>query len=304
MKWRAISFRKFLVWFSLFWAGFYFEAGAQEFQADVTVDASSINTSNLSVFKTLQNDLTSFINSKRWTKKVFKENERIKVIFYFVVKSYSNDKFQCELNVSVLRPVYGSGYETPLFTISDKNVQFEYQQYQPLEFNPDNLQSNLTATVAFYLYMALGYTFDSFKFNAGKEYFAQAQNIQQTAASTGMPGWEKTNDFFTKAKWVEQLLTNSNIMFHKAIYTYHRFGLDMMSGNLINGKTNLIRGIQYLTKVNRNNADFIIKLFFDTKSDEIVNVLKEGPRTSNQRNIKKILMDLAPMYSVKWEEIP
>ncbi len=302
MKLRATSYRKLVIWFSILWAGARIQA--QEFQADITVDASSLTSSNISVFKTLQNDLTSFVNSKRWTKKIFKENEKIKVIFYFVVKNYENNKFKCELNVSVLRPVYGSGYETPLFTISDKNIEFEYQQYQALEFNPGNLESNLTATVAFYLYMALGYTFDSFKFNAGKEYFDMAQNIQQTAASSGMQGWEKTNDFFSKAKWVEQLLSGSNIMFHKAIYTYHRFGLDFMSENLTTGKTNLIRGIQYLTKLNKSNADFIIKLFFDTKSDEIVNVLKEGPRTTNQRNIKKILMNLAPMYSVKWNEIP
>jgi len=295
---------KSLYVYSLLLLMFIGTANAQEFRAQVVVDASSLNTANLSIFKTLEKSLTSFINDKHWTQRVFRKKERIKANIYLVVKKYDNNRFTCELNVSALRPVYASTYETPLFLVSDKNFSFEYQEFQPLVFNPDQIEDNLTATIAYYLYMILGYDFDSFKLNAGKPYFEQAQNIAESAQSAGLPGWEKTGDFFSKPKWVEQLLTSSNFMFHKAFYTYHRYGLDLMAQNPKQGKTNIIRAIQYLTKLNAHDADFIIKLFFDTKSDEIVNILKEGPKTVNYRNVKTFLDKLAPTYAPKWKKLP
>jgi hypothetical protein len=262
-----------------------------------------IQTVNRNVFKTLEKSITDFLNTTVWTNRVFEKNERIKANFYLVVKEYKNNRFTCELSVSAVRPVYNSSYETNLFTVSEKNISFEYVEYQQLTFNPEMLDNNLTATLAFYAYMIIGYDFDSFKMNAGRPYFQKAKEIVSTAEGMGMPGWENTGKFFSKSKWIDQLLLPGNIMFHKSIYTYHRLGLDAMSEDARKGKTNIIYALQYLEKLSSRDSDLLVKLFFDTKSDEIVQVLSGGPAVPNQKNVREILMRIAPMYRMKWEKI-
>ncbi len=276
---------------------------AQEISATVVVSAPGINAVNRSVFSTLERSLTEFINTRKWTGKVFKKEERIKANFYLVVREYQDNRFKCELNVSAFRPVYNSSYETNLLSISDKQVEFEYLEYQTLDFNPDNLNNNLTAVFAFYVYMILGYDFDSFKLNAGREFFQKAKEIQVTASGQGYPGWDDKGKFFSRARWVNQLLASSNIMFHKAFYTYHRQGLDLMADDPKKAKTHIIRTFQYLQNPDKKNADLIIKLFYDAKSDEIVNILSGGPETLNQKLAYDLLMEQAPMYRMKWEKI-
>ncbi len=286
---------------------FFFFLGpavSQELNADVVVDASRLNTANLSVFKTLEKDLRRFINTKHWTRKIFDKQERIKCSFVLSVTEYKNNSMTVELHVSAYRPVFNSSYETTLFTVKDENLRFDYQEYQPLIYNEGQMDNNLTAVIAYYAYMIIGYQFDSFKRNGGKPFFEKAKNIQTLASGSGIAGWDDRGKFFSRAKWVDQLLNPSNAMFHQAFYTYHRFGLDMMADNLTSGKTNIIRAIQYLEKLDKSRSDLIVKLFFDAKSHEIAGILKEGPVTPNAKRIKSLLLSLAPAYANLWEEIP
>ncbi len=298
-----ISSRKLLIFYSITFFFFAQTFRAQELKADVVVSAPGITTVNKNVFKTLERSITEFLNTTRWTNKVFKPEEKIKANFYIVVKEYKNNRFVCDLNVSGIRPVYNSSYETNTITVSDKNFTFTYLEYQPISFNAEMLDNNLTAVLAFYVYMIIGYDFDSFKLNAGRPYFEKAKSIQATAAGQGFAGWENQGKFFSRAEWVDQLLLASNIMFHKAFYTYHRLGLDKMADDPMEGKTNIIRSLQYLETVNNKNADILIKLFFDTKSDELVRILSGGPDTVNQNLVYEILMNLAPMYRMKWDNL-
>ncbi len=296
---------KYPVWFKItvliFLHSLYLQG--QELQVDVVVSAPGVTNVNKQIFRTLEKSITEFFNTTRWTERVFKPEERIKAHLVLVVKEYKDNHFVCEMNIASYRPVYNSNYETLLLQFADKNVRFTYLEYQPLTFNPDILDNDLTTLLAFYAYVILGYDFDSFKLNAGNEYFKKAKEIQVTAAGQGMAGWESQGKSFSRARWIDQLLLPSNIMFHKAFYTYHRHGLDQMADDLTKGKTNVIRAIQYLEKVPENSSDLLIKTFFNTKADEIVQILSQGPKTANQKLIYDTLMKLAPMYRMKWEQL-
>ena len=300
MNWKNI-YKIIFLWIWL-WAAT--PAFAQEFNASVTVDASGLATSNLEIFKTLEHDLTSLINKTHWTKRIFRPEERIECAFYIVVHKYEGDYFEAELNVSAFRPVYNSTYKTLTISVSDKNFKFKYQQYQPLEYNEFSYDNNLVGTIAYYLYMILGYDFDSFKTGAGLPYFKQAQKIAEMAAGTGAPGWEHSGKFFSRINWVQQLLYEENTMFHNAFYTYHRLGLDMMADNPKEAKTQIIHALQQMTKLDSHRADLLIRLFFDAKSDEIVQIFSSGEPPSNQKLLKSLLIELAPFYRNKWEQIP
>ncbi|NPA43034.1 MAG: DUF4835 family protein [Chlorobi bacterium] len=296
MKFKSFSLF-LLILFSL-------TARTQEINAEVRVEAPPGLAANRQIFITLENSIREFLNTRKWTRHTFLPHERIRATFMLVVREYKDNRIKCELNISAFRPVYNSTYESPLLTVSDKKVEFNYVQYQPLEFNPEILDNNLTAVLAFYVYMILGYDFDSFKEFGGTEYFKTAKEIQVNAAGQGLPGWENKGGFFSRAEWVDQLLLNENQPFHRAMYSYHRLGLDLMASNPRKGKEGVIRAIRMLHMLTPQNADVIIKIFFDTKADEIFRILSGGPEVPSQKNIKQILIKLAPMYRMKWEGLP
>ena len=279
---------------------------AQEFKFNVTIDATSIRGSNKQVFKTLEKAMEEFINKNRWTDKRFQNYEKIKGDIILNVKKYDNkdNQITAELYFRSYRPVFNSDYETLLINLVDKNFVFTYREFEKLDFNLELYDGNLTSTLAFYLYVALGYDFNSFKEGAGKPFFEKANVIQTNAEQNGVKGWAKENKNNSKGDLIEELLNEESVFYHKAIYTYHRWGLDEMSEHPKRGKSNIIAAINYLNRFNQDNknGNFLTKIFFDTKADEIVQIFTSGPPTNTNFVILK-LRGLAPNYDFKWDEI-
>ena len=48
--------------------------------------------------------------------------------------------------------------------------------------------------------------------------------------------------------------------------------------------------------------NFLIRVFFDTKSDEIVDVFSDGPRIDTSR-LREVLSTIYPSFDEKWKEI-
>ncbi len=281
-------------------------ATAQEFKCNVTIDASGIQGSNKQIFKSLERSIEEFVNNNRWTDKRFLPYEKIKCDIILNVKSYDrkSNEITSELYFRSYRPIYKSDYQTLLLNLIDKNFKFQYQQFQKLDFNPEFFTDNLTSTLAFYLYVALGHDFESFKQDAGRPFFEKAEIVQKNAAQNGLTEWEAKNGGTGKGDLIELLLDEQSKYYHKTIYTYHRWGLDKMADNLKLGKSNIITAINYLSKLKmeNRNASYLIKIFFDAKSDEIVQIFKEGPRVNLNYIVNK-LESLAPNYHFKWQEL-
>ena len=279
---------------------------AQEFKAKVLVNASSVRGSNKQVFNTLQKAIETFFNKTRWTDKQFQDYEKIKVDVLLNIKEYdiNKNKVKAELYFRSYRPVYKSDYETLLLNLIDKDFGFTYREFEKLDFNLELFDSNLTSTLAFYAYVALGHDFDSSKENAGRPYYEKAEIIQNNAEQNSISGWEKENKNNTKGDLIELLLDDNSNFYKKAVYTYHRWGLDMMADKLAIGKNNIITAINYMQKLKEQNrnSDFLIKVFFDTKSDEIVQIFTAGPPVNTSFVVNK-LRNLAPNYDFKWDEI-
>jgi len=279
---------------------------AQEFKCNVKVDASGISTSNKEMFKTLERSISEFVNKNRWTDKQFKAHERIKCDIIVNIKDYDQktNVVKSELYFRSYRPVFKSDYETLLLNLVEKSFQFKYQEFQKLDFNIELYDNNLVSSIAYYLYVALGHDFDSFKENTGKEFYEKAQIIQNNANQNSVDGWDNDGKNNSKGDLIDLLLNEQNKFYHKAIYTYNRWGLDMMSEKLALGKNNIITAINYIKKLRDENkdADYLIKIFFDAKSDEIVQIYTSGPPVNKNYIVSK-LRDLAPNYDFKWDEI-
>ena len=144
---------------------------AQELYAKVTINHSQIQGTDASVFENLQETLEQFINDRQWTNLHFQKNERISCNFNITVTKYdqSQNLFTCRAIIQANRPVYNSAYTSTLYNNTDNNFDFEFAQFDQLDFNDETIDNQLTALVAYYAYLIIGLDLDSFSPMGGED---------------------------------------------------------------------------------------------------------------------------------------
>ncbi|HEY4064597.1 MAG TPA: DUF4835 family protein [Puia sp.] len=261
---------------------------AQELQANVNVLANRIPSSvDHKIFQTLQSSLFNFLNGRKWSNESFQNNEKIVCNFLINISSSGdNNTFQATLTVQAGRPVYNSSYQSPLINFQDESFSFRYVEYQTLDFNENRVQgsepfaANLTAELAYYVYMILGLDFDSFSLRGGDPYFQKALNIVNNAPdSRDITGW-KAFDGVRNRYWLIENFTNSKYaLVHDAYYSYYRTGLDQLYDKEADGRTAILNALNMLNTVNTENPNsMVLQFFFLGRSTEVSKVfLKAAP---------------------------
>tara|TARA_Y100001960_G_C14729903_1_gene856962 strand:- start:996 stop:1910 length:915 start_codon:yes stop_codon:yes gene_type:complete len=289
----------------IFFCLFFYSLNGQELKCEVIVNSNLVNQTNQQIFITLENSIREFMNSQVWTSKEWSKEEKINCSFIFNLTNYnnSNNNFEATLQIQSQRPVYESNYSSPLFNYKDEFITFSYEEFQPLFYNSNNFESNLVSILSFYAYLILGLDADSFKLKGGQNYFSFAQRISNLSQQKNYIGWNPNENIRNRYWLIDSLISNAFMDFRTANYKYHREGLDNMSSDQLIAKKNIINSLVYLDNLNnrRPNA-FLTQLFFDAKSQEIVNIFKDGPET-NLESTKKILKRVAPFFNNKWREI-
>jgi hypothetical protein len=289
----------------------YFQfAFTQEFNAVVIVNTDQLsNTSNQSyidrsLINDMQNALTAFINNTKWTNHTFQQHEKIKLnITIGLTEALSLTRFKANAQITAARPIYGSSYESNLFSFIDKDWEFEYVQSQPLIFNENAFNSNLTSLIAYYVYLCLGLDYDSFSPMGGTPFYDKAFQILNNAASSNEKGW-KANDGFNSRYWlIENLLSPQIKPFREAIYTYHRKALDLMSENQQEPVKRILSMLEELRKMNMvKPGTLILRSFFNTKDRELVAIFSKSPKDIKQKAFE-ILKELDPTNTDRYQEI-
>ncbi|GAA4274654.1 DUF4835 family protein [Aquimarina gracilis] len=278
-------------------------ASAQEFNAKVVVNAEQTGNPNLQVFTTLERSLAEFINNTKWTSKDYRTEERIDCSFFVTITGYDNDAFNATLQVQASRPIYGSNYSTSIFNVNDRQFNFTYLEFQPLNYNPNNFESNLISVVSFYLYMILGVDADTFELNGGTEYYEEAKNLVGNAQSSGALGWNAQDGNQSRFRLNDDLLSGTFDGYRSAMYTYHRQGLDVMYNNVKKGKQTITQSMESLEKMhNVRPNSYIMRVFFDAKASEISSILSGGPSVNIAETVQ-ILNKIAPTYTDNWKDI-
>ena len=129
---------------------------SQELNCEIVVEARQTGNENLQIFKTLQSQLTEFVNNTSWTKKQVRQNEKIDCTMFINISSYENDTFQGTLQIQSSRPIFNSSYSSPTYNFNDRNFSFRYQEFQNLNFNENQFENNLVSVIAFHIYMIIG----------------------------------------------------------------------------------------------------------------------------------------------------
>jgi hypothetical protein len=276
---------------------------AQELNCTVKVNFEQVAGSNNQVFKTLELALSDFVNKTSWTTQKVKSHERINCSMFINITEYGANQFKASIQVGSSRPIYNSIYSSPVFNYNDTDFNFEYTEFQLLNYNPNSFDSNLISVVAFYCQIIIGMDADTYKQDGGNTYYEAAQEITNVAQSSGYKGWNQGDTNQNRFWLVNNIMSNTFVQFREALYTYHFEGLDQMHSNLKLGKDKIIDAISKLSymELNRPNS-FLTRVFFDAKSDEVVSIFTGGPTIDTESLVNK-LFTISPMNSGKWSEI-
>ena len=276
---------------------------SQELNCDIVVEARQTGNENLQVFKTLQSQLTEFVNNTSWTKQTIRQNEKIDCSMFLNISSYENGVFQGTIQVQSSRPIFNSSYNSPTYNFNDRNFTFNYQEFQNFTFNENQFENNLVSVIAFHIYIILGIDADTFKLNSGTPFFEQAQKILDFSQQKGFRGWGPGDGLQSRYYLIDNILSTTFKEYRNVMYDYHIKGLDIMVNETKAAKEAVIKSIMTLDQMNRRRPNsYILRVFFDTKANEILDVFSGGPKVP-VTNLISTLSKIAPNHSDKWRNI-
>lgn len=267
---------------------------AQELNMKVALNTSQIQGTDKSVFDKIEESVNHLINNRKWTDATFAVNELIEGSMLITINSVQDNLYTGDIQIIANRPVYNATYNTPIFNFRDTEFEFSYLLGENLEYIENNVNSNLVATVAYYVYIVLGLDFDSFALNGGKPYFDKAMQIVNTAQSLDTKGWAAFGGDRNRYAIALALTEESSSIFHSMWFNYHRKGLDEMAANPSRGRAGVIATVpdlQTLYKARPSSA--ILSFYDDTKLDELISIYTEA--TSEEKTeAYKILQPIFP----------
>jgi hypothetical protein len=280
-------------------------ATAQELNCQVQVVAPEVQATNRQVFQTLQQAIFEFMNTRNWTDDTYGMEERIECsILITISEQVGADRFRGSFQIQSSRPVYGSSYNSTILNYRDIDIFFQYIEFEPLLFNENTYESNLTSLLAFYAYLIIGMDRESFSPNGGEPFFDIAQQIVNNAQSdNNVLGWNSF-DGDRNRYWIVENLNNRDFEgFREAMYLYHRQGLDRMVKNPTEAQAGVTQAIEKLTEVHaRRPNSLLVRMFMDAKVDEIVNIYSDET-VANKGDIINDLNNIAPSHISKWSKI-
>ncbi len=287
-------------------------SNAQELNARVRVVDNQIQTTiDRKIFRTLEASLTTFLNNRRWSADNFKQNEKINCQILINLEGMDEPNvFSASITIQAARPVYSTSYVSPIINFKDPNFDFKYIESQPMEFNEnrisgsDPLVSNLTAVMAYYAYIIVGFDYESFSLRGGNPYFQKALNIVNNAPDASkISGWKSFENNNRNRYWLtENLINNRYTVIHDVYYNYYRKGMDYLYENEAGARTEVMNSLVYLDNLNRETPNLMIVQFFMLgKADELINLFKKAP-PQEKTKVVDILSRLDVTNSNKYKQ--
>ncbi len=283
---------------------FSFPAISQELNCAVSINASQIQTSDAGIFRDMENAIEQFMNGRKWTNDTYRTHEKILCnILITITRMPAIGSFSASVQVQSARPIFNSSYTSLLFNFADREWEFEYIESMPLEYNDNTFTSNLTSMLAFYAYLMIGLDHDSFSELGGTQYFQRALTVVNNAQQSGSPGWQAVGSNRNRY-WIVENLNNPQMGdLRRAIYTYHRLGLDTFESNPDASREVILEGLKDIKKVRDINPSAILVVsFFDAKGKELADIFSAG-NIQVRRQAYDIITAIDPSNRSAYEKI-
>ena len=280
---------------------------AQELDARISINHSQVQGTDASVFDDLEQNLTRFVNERQWTSMQFYTNERIQCSFNITVTKYdkASNVFTCKAVVQANRPVYNASYTTTLYSNTDNDFNFEYAQFDQIQFNEEQVDNQLTALMAYYAYLIIGLDLDSFAPMGGEDVLQQCMNLTNNAQNLNYPGWKAFDSSRNRFAIINDYLDGAMKPFRQLQYDYYRNGLDVMATNADRGRAAITTALEEDLK--KAHADrplsLLPQIWTDYKRDELANIYRGKGTQKEKQSVYDILFGINASQNTAWEKI-
>ena len=280
---------------------------AQELEMKVTINHSQIQGSNKSVFDNLQKTLEQFVNERQWTDLQFQRNERIQCNLNITISKYKRDenRFEGSAIIQANRPVFNAAYTTTLYNNKDNDFQFEFAEFDQLNYNDETVDNQLTALIAYYAYLIIGLDLDSFSPMGGNDILQRCMYLVNNAQNLGFPGWKSFEDSRNRFAIINDYLDESMKPFRQLQYDYYRKGLDEMVNNAERGRTEISTTLQENLKKAHDDKPLSLlpQIWLDYKKEELANIYKGKGTQKEKEALHELLMSINASQSNTWDQI-
>ncbi len=292
---------------TLLWSLAVQTATAQELQVKININSSQVEGTDKTVFETLKETLEQWMNDRQWTELQFQKNERIVCNFNLTVNKYdkSNNQIFCTAMIQANRPVYNSSYNSTLYNNKDADFNFQYTQFDQLNFMEEVIDNQLTALMAYYAYLIIGLDLDSFSPMGGEDILQRCMNLTNNAQNLNFTGWKAFDNDRNRFAIINDYLDGGMQPFRQLQYDYYRKGLDEMATNVERGRTNVTTALEECLKKAHENKplSMLPQIWTDYKKDELANIYK-GKGTQNEKDkVYEILFSINASQNNSWEKI-
>ncbi len=280
---------------------------AQELDARIVINHNQIQGTDVSVFDNLQQTLEQFVNDRQWTNLKFQKNERIGCSFNITVTKYdqATGMFTCKALIQANRPVYNASYTSTLFQISDNDFNFQFNQFDQLEWNEQSVDNQLTALFAYYAYLFIGMNLDSFAPMGGEDVLQRCMNLANNAQNLDFTGWKSFDSDRNRFAIINDYMDGAMQPFRQLQYDYYRKGLDEMANNVERGRTEVSTAIENnLKKCHEERPTSMLpQIWTDYKRDELANIYKGKGTQKEKETVYDILFSINASQNNAWEKI-
>ncbi len=279
---------------------------SQELQVKITINSQQVESSDKSVFENLQQTLEQWMNDRQWTELQFQKNERINVNFNITVTKWdkSNNRFSCTAMIQANRPVWNSAYTTTLYNNKDGDFNFDFAQFDQLNFTDEVIDNQLTALMAYYAYLIIGLNLDSFSPLGGTEVLQRCMQLTNNAQDLGFSGWKAFETSRNRFALINDYLDEAMKPFRQLQYDYYRTGLDEMATNAERGRTNVTTALEQLKKAHEDKPlSLLPQIWTDYKRDELANIYKGKGTQKEKETVYDILFNINASQSDAWNKI-
>ena len=182
-----------------------------------------------------------------------------------------------------------------VLNIIDNDFTFVYKEFDPIEFNEFQFSSNLSHVLGYYAYLAIGVDFDSYEEMGGQKYLQKAADLVAVVSSSdgnAYKGWKSYDKNQRNRYWfITHLLNGRYEPFRKAMYIYHRNGLDNFYDDPVLGRENVFKGLEEIAKVSQDNPNLpLVQTWSESKQDEIIGVFSRATDEEKTEFLKLIKM--------------
>lgn len=261
-----------------------------QLECKVTLNTDNIQGGYRENLQNFASDIENYINSNKWSSDDFPQKIKCSMNIFFTTTSGEN-RYSAQVFIGSQRPIYfgknPSDKNTILLRIFDDKWEFTYLKNQPIYKN-ENKFDPLMSFINFYVYLILGFDYDTYSQLSGTNYFQRAMSICNQAS--GSIGWDRSNSAYSKFSFAEEILNPKFNLFRQSQYIYHFKGLDLLATKPEKGFTNIISSLSKIDSLNYLIAgrSIVLKTYFDTKYLEFVDVFRNYPDKEIYLKLSKI----------------